>query len=99
MIAPRRLRCVSPSVRCLSSSASSSSTSNKYDSEAPPPYTYIFYNSIGEKPLPPLPSSAAEYEWRGSSVEDREGENARKVRFVLEKPLPPLPVEGQVSEG
>ncbi|KAG4415610.1 hypothetical protein IFR04_011279, partial [Cadophora malorum] len=80
-------------------STSSSSSSNRYDSEAPPPYTYIFYNSIGEKPLPPLPASAADYQWRGSSVEDREGENARRVRFVLEKPLPPLPVEELGCEG
>merc|ERR1712098_416700 len=28
-------------------STSSSSSSNRYDSEAPPPYTYLFYNSIG----------------------------------------------------
>ncbi|KAE8454364.1 hypothetical protein EG329_005289 [Mollisiaceae sp. DMI_Dod_QoI] len=53
-----------------------SSYPEKYDEADPPPYTYVFYNTIDDKPLPPLPSSR-----------DKE----RKVRFMTEKPLPPLP--------
>lgn len=57
-----------------------SSYPEKYDESDPPPYTYIFYNTIDDKPLPPLPTALRE----------------RRVRFVTEKPLPPLPgsVEG-----
>ncbi|CZR61424.1 uncharacterized protein PAC_11320 [Phialocephala subalpina] len=54
-----------------------SSYPEKYDESDPPPYTHIFYNTIDDKPLPPLPES-----WR---------RRERKVRFVTEKPLPPLP--------
>ncbi len=32
-----------------------SSYPEKYDEVDPPPYTYVFYNTIDDKPLPPLP--------------------------------------------
>ncbi|KAG4438660.1 hypothetical protein IFR05_005841 [Cadophora sp. M221] len=70
-------------------------TSFKHDSEAPPPpYAYIFYNTIEEKPLPPLPLLASQ--WGCGACEESEGE--RRVRFALEKPLPPLPVEEEEGE-
>ncbi|KUJ19246.1 uncharacterized protein LY89DRAFT_486552 [Mollisia scopiformis] len=60
-----------------------SSYPEKYDESDPPPYTYVFYNTIDDKPLPPLPTS---------------GKRERKVRFVAEKPLPPLP-QGSDAEA
>lgn len=61
-----------------------SSYPEKYNELDPPPYTHVFYNTINDKPLPPLPESSRKRE--------------RKVRFVAEKPLPPLPGNGQ-GEG
>jgi hypothetical protein len=60
------------------SSSNSSSSFNKqcgdFDHNSPA-YSYVFYNTIEDKPLPQLP---------------REGESRSKVRFIVEKPLPPL---------
>lgn len=58
-------------------SSYSSSNSSHHDDEkgTPPRYSYVFYNTIEEKPLPALPIE-----------EDKE----RKVRFMVEKPLPEL---------
>ncbi|TAQ87583.1 hypothetical protein B7494_g4081 [Chlorociboria aeruginascens] len=60
------------------SSRSTNSNSNKkdYDDE-PPPYAYVFYNSLEEKPLPPLPGVRG----RGGS----------SIGQSVQKPLPPLP--------
>jgi hypothetical protein len=63
-------------------SYSSSNSSSSFDNEKwdycnpnPPAYTYPFYNTSEEKPLPPLPGN---------------GYGNRRVRFMVEKPLPPL---------
>ncbi|RDW65582.1 hypothetical protein BP5796_10274 [Coleophoma crateriformis] len=44
-----------------------------------PRYAHVFYNSLNDKPLPPLPREALEKQ--------------RLLRASLQKPLPPLPVE------
>lgn len=44
-----------------------------------PRYSRVFYNSLDEKPLPPLPREARE--------------RTRSLMASLQKPLPPLPVE------
>jgi hypothetical protein len=65
-----------------STSSNSSLDCEKYDEINPPPYTRVFYNTMSDKPLPPLPQS--------------EQGKERRVRFAIEKPLPPLPaLEGK----
>lgn len=56
------------------SSSASSFDEEKYDEENPPRYAHAFYNTIDDKPLPPLPVS----------------QTRRVRFVMLNKPLPPL---------
>jgi hypothetical protein len=61
-----------------SSSSSSSSCDNEKCDDCninAPAYTYTFYNTIEEKPLPPPLDN---------------GDGDRRVRFMVEEPLPSL---------
>lgn len=64
------------------SSSASSLDDEKYDNENPPRYVHSFYNTIDDKPLPPLPGS----------------QTRRVRFVMVDKPLPPLPAEHHKRE-
>jgi hypothetical protein len=86
------------SISSTTSTLSSPPSPKKYDESSPPPYSYIFYNSIDDKPLPPLPTSLS----IPNSLSMNSYTKEHKVRFAEEKPLPPLPpcdIDENENEG